>query len=62
MSVCWLLGLATGCILSAIVRTAQLIPLTGSFGIFFGFLQMDLIWRYFKAPFKLLNLDIIVTT
>lgn len=29
---------------------------------FFVFLQMDLIWRYFKTPFKLLNLDIIVTT
>lgn len=55
-------GLATGCILSGTVRTAPLIPLIESLELFFWvFLQMDLIWRYFKTPFKLLHLDIIVT-
>lgn len=34
---CWVLGLATGCILSGTVRTAPLIPLIKSLELFWFF-------------------------
>lgn len=58
----WASGLAAGCILLGTVRTAPLIPLIGSLGLFFFFLHVDWVWRCFKSPFKLLNSDIFLTT
>lgn len=55
---CWGLSLAAFFMGQSELHHSFLI---GSLEIFF-FLQMVLIWRYFKTPFKLLNLDIIVST